>query len=73
MIHTYFPAFHKIIRKIYDTCGYPISKNITNKYISDIVYILMKPLEYFFVVNLYLFVKNPEDLINRQYRFDNEK
>jgi hypothetical protein len=70
MIHIYFPAFHKAIRKIYDTCGYPISKNITNKYISDIVYILMKPLEYFFVINLYLFVKNPEDLINKQYRLD---
>jgi len=73
MIQTYFPNFHKIVRTVYDKCGYPISKNITNKYVSDIVYILMKPLEYFFVINLYLFVKKPEVLINKQYLLESER
>ncbi len=68
----YFPKFHKAVRAVYDTCGYPISKHITNKYISDIVYILMKPLEYFFVISLYLFIKKPEELINKQYRLKSE-
>jgi len=73
MVQTFFPKFHKIVRTVYDTCGYPISKNITNKYISDIVYILMKPLEYFFVISLYLFVRKPEELINKQYRLESKR
>jgi len=68
MIQNRFPAFHCFIRNVYDRCGYPVSKHITNKYISDALYILMKPLEYFFLINLYFFVLKPEELISKQYK-----
>ena len=67
MIANYFPTFHRVVRIIYDRYGYPISKKISNAYISDIVYILMKPFEFFFLINLYLFIEKPEELIRKQY------
>ena len=67
MIKRRFGRVHGAIRFIYDRYGYPISKYITNKYASDVVYVLMKPLEYFFLVCLYLFELSPEEVISRQY------
>ncbi|MBO6310658.1 MAG: hypothetical protein J6N70_17840 [Oribacterium sp.] len=61
------PRFHRIIRRIYDTCGYPLSRHITDKYRADAVYILMKPLEWIFLLTLYLFDNDPESRINIQY------
>jgi hypothetical protein len=69
MIKRRLGKIHKAIRFVYDRCGYPVSKFITNKYASDMVYILMKPLEYFFLVNLYLFELKPEHRINEQYEY----
>ena len=43
------PNLHKIIRNFYDKYGFPIAKLINTKIKSDIVYFLMKSLEYFFV------------------------
>lgn len=62
------PKLHRIIRGIYDRTGYPISKHITNKFGSDITYIVMKPLEFVFVVVLYLVDIKPENRIYSQYR-----
>jgi len=62
------PRFHKAVRNIYDTYGYPVSKHITTSARADVVYILMKPLEWFFLVFLYLFDVRPEERIGRQYR-----
>ncbi|NMB33555.1 MAG: hypothetical protein GX992_04870 [Clostridium sp.] len=61
------PAFHKIVRTIYDSTGYPISKHIHSKYLADIIYFLMKPLEWFFVLVLYTVDVNPENRIATQY------
>lgn len=61
------PKTHHFIRYIYDKYGYPLSKHIKTSKAADITYILMKPLEYFFVVFLYLFDKKPEDRIAVQY------
>lgn len=61
------PRTHHFIRYIYDKYGYPISKHINTVRAADITYILMKPLEYFFVVFLYLFDKKPENRIAVQY------
>lgn len=61
------PHFHRAVRNFYDTYGYPISKWITNPWSADVVYLLMKPLECFFVIALYLFDKKPENRINSQY------
>lgn len=61
------PKFHKAIRTFYDTYGYPISKHINSAWSADVVYLLMKPLEWIFVLVLYLFDTRPEDRIHSQY------
>lgn len=61
------PKTHHFIRYVYDKYGYPLSKHINTAKAADITYILMKPLEYFFVVFLYLFDKKPENRIAVQY------
>ena len=63
-----FPRFHKWIRHVYDTYGYPLSNIITNERRADITYIVMKPLEWIFLVYLYLTDARPEIRINRQYK-----
>jgi hypothetical protein len=61
------PKSHHFIRYIYDKYGYPLSNHIDTSIKADVVYILMKPLEYFFVIFLYTFDKNPENRIATQY------
>ena len=61
------PNFHRAVRNFYDKHGYPISKWTTNPWSADIVYILMKPLEWIFVAALYLFDEKPENRICTQY------
>ena len=63
-----FPALHRRIRHFYDTYGYPVSRHITNPGRADAVYVFMKPLEWFFLMVLYLADKRPEARINRQYK-----
>lgn len=62
-----FPKFHRWIRHVYDTYGYPLSELITTPGKADIVYFLMKPLEWVFLLYLYLTDTRPEERINRQY------
>lgn len=73
-IHEKLPKFHKLIRGAYDKYGYPISNHITTPRRADAVYILMKPLEWLFLIILYTFDAKPERRISRQYlyRGDNE-
>lgn len=61
------PRLHKIIRNIYDKYGYPLSQKITLPENSNLVYRLMKPLEYIFLLALYLCCNKPEEKINKQY------
>ncbi|WP_371683157.1 DUF6688 family protein [Pedobacter sp. G11] len=61
------PAFHKVVRSFYDKYGYPLSRKITTPKASNTVYLLMKPLEYFFLIVLYLCSLKPEEKINKQY------
>ena len=61
------PRFHKAVRGFYDKHGYPLSKRITTRLRADIVYLLMKPLEWLFLLTLYLFDKYPERRIALQY------
>lgn len=67
LIQDKLPRFHKKVRHFYDTYGYPLSKKITTKSRADIVYIVMKPLEWIFLAVLYLFDCNPESRIAKQY------
>lgn len=61
------PGFHKRLRHFYDTYGYPIARHIKNPWTADFVYLLMKPLEWFFLIILYLTDMEPEKRICRQY------
>lgn len=61
------PGAHRRLRHFYDTYGYPIAGHIRSRPAADLVYILMKPLEYFFVIVLYLFDADPESRIAVQY------
>lgn len=62
-----FPRFHRFIRHVYDTYGYPISKFIDTPLKADIVYFVMKPLEWVFLLFLYMFDVRPEKRIKNQY------
>lgn len=61
------PKFHHFIRHIYDRYGYPLSKHINNEIEADITYLIMKPLEWIFLIVLYLFDEKPENRIATQY------
>ncbi len=63
------PKFHKTVRHFYNTHGYPLSQIITTQRRADAVYILMKPLEWIFLLVLYMFDANPEERIARQYQW----
>lgn len=73
MLQERTPRFHKAVRKFYDDYGYPISRHIHTAFAADIVYILMKPLEWIFIVVLYLVETNPENRIASQYLPENFK
>ncbi|MCQ2969188.1 MAG: hypothetical protein MJ191_03520 [Clostridium sp.] len=67
ILEQYTPKLHKFIRYIYDKYGYPLSNHINTKFSADIVYILMKPLEFVFLIILYCVDVKPENRINIQY------
>lgn len=61
------PHLHRAIRNFYDKTGYPIAKHIKTPLAADIVYIIMKPLEWLFLLVLYFFDTKPENRIATQY------
>lgn len=61
------PVFHCHLRHFYDTYGYPLSLHLQTPLRADAAYLLMKPLEWCFLLVLYLFDAKPEDRIARQY------
>lgn len=67
LIQDISPKLHFVIRKNYDKYGYNISRKINTIQLSNLTYILMKPLEWIFLICLYLFCNKPEQKINRQY------
>lgn len=67
LIHEHLPKTHRKIRNFYDTYGYPVSRHITTRIRADIVYIIMKPLEWLFLAVLYMFDAQPENRIAVQY------
>ena len=61
------PGFHRALRHFYDTCGFPVARLIHSKYTADLVYFIMKPLEWIFLCVLYLTDAHPENRIAVQY------
>lgn len=69
LLHELTPRFGKFCRQTYDLLGLPISRLISKPLLSDLVYLAMKPLEWFFYLFLVLFdPENPEKRIARMYR-----
>ncbi len=67
LLSDFAPNLHRFIRYNYDKYGYDLSKKINNTRASNITYILMKPLEWVFLICLYLCVVEPEKKIKKQY------
>ena len=61
------PRFHRFLRRNYDRYGYPFAKHIKKKWAMDVIYYLMKPLEWLFLLVLYLVDRQPENRIALQY------
>ncbi|GAO42672.1 hypothetical protein FPE01S_01_16870 [Flavihumibacter petaseus NBRC 106054] len=70
LIQEKLPFLHRPIRHHYNKVGDVIHRyyGIFNiRVVADIVYILMKPLEWLFLLTLYTFDRKPENRIARQY------
>lgn len=67
LIQEKFPSFHRRIRYLYDTYGYPLSRVITSPLRADFIYIIMKPLEWVFLLFIYMVDLRPEKRIEKQY------
>jgi putative membrane protein len=61
------PRFHKLVRGVYDRYGFPVARLIKSKWIADIIYIMMKPLEWIFLMVIYMNDVQPENRIATQY------
>ncbi|MFH6635585.1 hypothetical protein QE557_02745 [Streptococcus suis] len=61
------PRLHRCIRSNYDRYGYPISKHIRTAWQADLIYLMMKPAEWLFLIVIYLHDRKPENRIARQY------
>jgi len=61
------PRFHRVVRSFYDRFGFPVAKLIRKKWQADVVYIIMKPLEWTFLAVFYLSDVHPENRIAVQY------
>ncbi len=64
------PSLHKYVRRNYNRVGSLIHRYyyvFEIKYVSDLIYLIMKPLEWIFLLFLYTFDHKPENRIARQY------
>jgi hypothetical protein len=76
LIQELHPRAHKMIRNTYDKVGDYIifwQKSLSNPFICDLIYWLMKPLEWLFIIVLYTFDKQPENRISMQYLGKSER
>ena len=69
-IQEHAPNTHRVIRRNYNRVGNLIHRHyhvLDRKWISDLIYVAMKPLEWSFLLVLYTFDRAPESRIARQY------
>lgn len=70
LVQNHLPFVHGHIRRQYNKVGKFVHQYYSvfnNKFVADIVYFIMKPFEWFFLIVLYTFDTRPEDRIARQY------
>ncbi|AKT40274.1 DUF6688 family protein [Chondromyces crocatus] len=69
LLHTRWPRFGRMARRIYDRLGLPVSRYLRPRWASDLTYLAMKPAEWMFYVALLLLDPGPpEARIDRMYR-----
>ena len=69
LLHERWPRFGSTARRTYDRLGLPVSRWIRAAWMSDAVYVIMKPLEWGFYLALILIDRGaPEERIDRMYR-----
>ncbi len=61
------PKLHHVVRNSYDACNIPVNEWSKHKRFANVLYVVMKPLEWMFLLWLYLFDRKPEDRIAKQY------
>lgn len=61
------PRIHRAVRRFYDTYGFPVAKLIYSPFVADLVYFIMKPLEWLFLLVIYFTDIKPENRIAIQY------
>lgn len=67
ILEEHTPRIHRALRHFYDTYGFPVAKLIRSPFAADVVYILMKPLEWIFLIVIYFCDVKPENRIAVQY------
>jgi hypothetical protein len=69
LIHERWPRTGALARRLYDRFGLPLSRVIRTRWMADVVYLAMKPLEWLFYLTLAIFDPgSPESRIARMYR-----
>ena len=59
------PRLHKILRVAYDTLGRPLARRMTNPFVADAAYLLLKPFEWLAMLILYKLVPETRKLTNK--------
>lgn len=61
------PQVHKVLRKIYDVVGKALARRMTNPFVADVAYLLLKPFEWGAVFVLKWIVPEIESVSRRMY------
>jgi hypothetical protein len=70
LLQDHLPFVHRQVRRQYNKVGKVVHRYYAvfdHKFVADTVYVLMKPLEWTFLLTLYTFDTRPEDRIAQQY------
>lgn len=69
LLHERWPRFGRLARRTYDLLARPICNHLRPAWVSDLVYLVMKPAEWVFYLALVLLdPRSPEARIDRMYR-----
>ena len=61
------PRMHRVLRKIYDVVGRSLAQRMTNPFLADVAYLLLKPAEWFAIIVLKWIVPEIESISRRMY------
>ena len=69
LLHERWPRFGRLARRTYDLLARPVCNYLRPAWVSDLVYLVMKPAEWvFYLVLVLLDPRSPEARIDRMYR-----